>query len=177
MAGDRTRGAISCAGFRDDGAFNSHFDVDLGGVSGEDLADSTSTVESAFSNFGIVDTHDVLLSIGTNADLTTSICSSSESSAADEFSWHELISNDEFIFIDILCVDGGLDDDGRDDAGDRCAELKCSIFVDIGGVACEAGLLFGCSLVDIFLCMLVKSYGKNGCLCRRSGWAKGNCGK
>lgn len=58
--------------------------------------------------------------IGTNADLTTSICSSSESS--DSF-----ISMEMFILIRSLCADdGGLDDDGRDDVGDSRDVLRCS---------------------------------------------------
>lgn len=78
--------------------------------------------------------------IGTNADRTIS---SSESS--DEFSWFELISMDEFILCDMLFVDGGLDDDGRDDAGDNRDELKWSAVIDVGGVN---GLL---------LCIFVKA--------------------
>ena len=59
------------------------------------------------------------LRIGTNADLTTSICSSSDSS--------DSLSMDMFILIRSLCADdGGLDDDGRDDVGDKRDVLKCS---------------------------------------------------
>ena len=61
-----------------------------------------------------------------NADLTTSICSSSESS--EDCSCSELVSRDVFNFAEILWfVDGGLDDDGRDDAGEMCAGLMCSV--------------------------------------------------
>lgn len=83
------------------------------------------TVESGMLTIGLLMTG---RRIGTNADLTTSMCSSSESSS--DCSWFELISIDEFIFIEILCADeGGLDDDGRDEAGDNRDEL---IFSDDG---------------------------------------------
>lgn len=122
--------AVSCIiGFRDDGALSSHF---MAGtvirltvlVSSKSMA--SSTVESAFSNLGIDVAVVDRLSIGTKADFTTSMGSSSESS--DEWSCIEFISSDEFIFIDILCWDGGLDDDGRDEAGDRRdAAFRCSL--------------------------------------------------
>lgn len=66
------------------------------------------TVESAEPTIDCV----LFRRIGTKADLTTSICSSSESSE----SCVDCKSIDVFI---ILCADdGGLDDDGRDEAGD-----------------------------------------------------------
>lgn len=73
-----------------------------------------------------------LLRIGTKADLTTSMCSSSESS--EEFSCVDVMSREELILL-WECVDGGLEEDGRDEAGERCAELRWSAAeVDIGGV-------------------------------------------
>lgn len=60
--------------------------------------------------------------IGTNADLTTSICSSSESSDS-------ATSTDSLcliVMVMLCCDDGGLDDDGLDEAGDKRDVLKCS---------------------------------------------------
>lgn len=125
VSGDRLRGVISWAlNFRDDGAFNSHFirtgllaAVRASVTDGNGLS---CTVESGCSI--IAEGGAALVTgrnIGTNADRTIS---SSESS--DEFSLFELISMDEFILCDMLFVDGGLDDDGREDAGDKRDELK-----------------------------------------------------
>lgn len=111
-------GAVSCNCFLfDGGAFNSQ--RNLGG-GGSIIVSLSCTVESAISTtFGITVVVKFGRSIGTNADLTTSICSSSESSV-QLWSWLDGISFDEFILIVIVCVDGGGDDDdGRDDAGDK----------------------------------------------------------
>lgn len=107
--------------------------------------------------------------MGTNADLTTSICSSSDSS--DSFSM------EVFIFIGSLCADdGGLDDDGRDDVGDKRDVLKCSgvrMMVDSDGrlVLCCIGCI-GRPFIETPR-KLAKSYGKNGFLHNRSGCANG----
>lgn len=55
--------------------------------------------------------------IGTNADFTTSIGSSSESSDSDFTCC--LIGT-------LLADDGGLDDDGRDEAGESRDVFRCS---------------------------------------------------
>lgn len=149
VCGERLLGAISCVlNFRDDGAFKSHFC--RGGLLDVDIIDAVSlllngdglscTVESGISIIaggGGAFVFVIGRSIGTNADRTIS---SSESS--DEFSWFEFISMDEFILCDMLFVDGGLDDDGRDEAGDSRDELRWSTLVGVGGVK---GLL--CKLV------------------------------
>lgn len=97
--------------------------------------------------------------IGTNADFTTSIGSSSESSS--ECSWLEPISIDEFIFIEILCADdGGLDDDGRDDAGDKRDELRLSED-GTDDVELFCGRSSGRPLPTVRI--LAKSYGMSGC--------------
>lgn len=124
VSGDRLRGANSWApNFRDDGAFKSH--LGRGGL--VTVRESTTggdglscTVESGISIMAAGGAAFVTgRIIGTNADRTIS---SSESS--DEFSLFELISIDEFILCDMLFVDGGLEDDGRDEAGDKRDELK-----------------------------------------------------
>lgn len=77
--GEWGRGAVWCNVLRDDGAFSSYFSAVLS-RDGDDVSDNrSSTVESAFSCFAGPKAAD-RLRIGTNADLTTSICSSSESS-------------------------------------------------------------------------------------------------
>lgn len=119
--GECGRGAVSCIGLREDGALSSYFSAVLS-RDGDDVSDIlSSTVESAFSCLAGPNAAD-RLRIGTNADLTTSICSSSESS--EEFPWMELISSEELILWDMLCDDGGLDEDGRDEAGERRDELR-----------------------------------------------------
>lgn len=124
VSGDRgPPGAISWAGLRDDGAFKSHFGRSFVGM-------GSCTVESAIPMMDCV-----LLGlrwrIGTNADFTTSICSSSESSE----SCVDCTSADVFIFAEILCADdGGLEDDGLDDAGDSLEVFIRSTFID--GIVC-----------------------------------------
>lgn len=56
--------------------------------------------------------------------------------------------------MEVFCVDGGLDDDGRDDDGDNRVKL---IFSEEGtdGVLC-------CKPLGI-LRKLAKLYGRNGC--------------
>lgn len=58
--------------------------------------------------------------VGTKADFPTSICSSSESS--DSF-----ISMEMFILVASPCADdGGLEDDSRDEVGDKRDVFRCS---------------------------------------------------
>lgn len=114
MSGDLgPSGAFSCStNFFDDGAFNSHFI--LIGISR--IGECSLTVESGVVVVVIVAVI-VGLSIGTNADFTTSICSSSESSddECDEWSFVEFI--DELILLFV----GGLDVEFLEDAGDSRA--------------------------------------------------------
>lgn len=72
------RGAVSCTGFLLLGAFNSHF---CRGGLGEPFVPVDESGESiTISSFAVVVIVDCVgLSIGTKADLTTSMCSSSES--------------------------------------------------------------------------------------------------
>lgn len=113
VSGDRgLPGAISWAGLRDEGAFRSHFGRSFVGM-------GSCTVESAMPMMDCV-LVGLRWRIGTNADFTTSICSSSESSE----SWVDCTSIDMLTFADILCADdGGLEDDGLDDAGDSLEVL------------------------------------------------------
>lgn len=65
--------------------------------------------------------------MGTKADFTTSICSSSESisgSASDT----DCSSDVLVLLLLVLCVCvGGEDDEGRDEAGLTCTGLMCSV--------------------------------------------------
>lgn len=82
---------------------------------------------------------------------------------------------DEFIFIEILCADdGGLDDDGREEAGDKRDELR---FSEDG--TDDAELLCGlCSERPLVTARkLARSYGRNGCLCSSSGCVKWKGGR
>lgn len=161
VSGDLDFGAISCPGFRDEGAFSSHF--------GRFVASTglSCTVESGISIIGggLIGGG---LNIGTKADFTIS-----SSDSSDEFSLLELISMEEFILFDILVVDGGLEDDGREDAGDKRDELSCSDEW-FGGVKGECEL--GKARADTDR-RLTRSYGRKGFLCKSSGCGKGNCGK
>lgn len=127
------------------------------------------TVESATPTIDCIDGFG--RRIGTNADFTTSICSSSELSDS-------LISIDVFILIASLCAeDGGLEDDGREDVGDSLNEFKCSgIWIDIGVDSEEIFKLWWIWWIGrpfVTPRKLAKSYGKNGFFTKNSGWANG----
>lgn len=111
-----------------DGAFNSH--LVLGGLGDEPPVDDSGE-SITISNFAVVVIVVVLFvvgrKIGTNADLTTSICSSSESWSED-CSFVEFNSMELFILPNCMwdgCDKGGLDDEFLDEAGDnRDVEIR-----------------------------------------------------
>lgn len=78
----------------------------------------------------------------------------------------------------LCCDDGGLDDDGRDDVGDKRDVLKCSgvrfdITDDSDGRLVLCGMwCTGRPFIEM-LRKPAKSYGKNGFLHNNSGWANG----
>lgn len=167
VSGDRGPvGAVSCIpDFRDDGAFKSHRTRGADDVS----IWSVMVVESATPTIDWADGFG--LKIGTNADFTTSICSSSESS--DSF-----ISIVMFILISLCADDGGLEDDGRDDVGDKRDVLRCSgvwfeivLDSDVRLVLCWMWCI-GRPFIET-LRKLAKSYGKNGFLHKNSGCPNG----
>lgn len=116
----------SCSiGFFDEGALSSHLILIGISLNGE----CSFTVESGVEVVVMVAVMEGL-KIGTNADFTTSICSSSESSddECEEWSLVELNSIEELILwfgVDWL-FEGGLDVEFLDDAGDNRAPFDCS---------------------------------------------------
>lgn len=121
--------ARSCSsGFLELGALSSH--LILIGISRS--GECSRTVESGTVVVVMVAVI-VGLRIGTKADFTTSICSSSESSddECDEWSFVELSSMDELILwlgVDWL-FEGGLEVELREETGESRAPFDCSICV------------------------------------------------
>ena len=119
--------------FLEEGAFSSHLILDGISLDGE----CSFTVESGVFVVVVVAVS-VGLRIGTNADLTTSICSSSESSSDDECmdcSFVEFNSMEELILwaVDWL-LDGGLDEEFLEEAGDSlelcsCVAVELEVFI------------------------------------------------
>lgn len=181
VSGDRDPSCVVewCTDFRDDGAFNSHRCFDWLFIISISIGLSW-TVESATPT---IDCVWLGRKIGTKADFTTSICSSSESS--DEIPLFEWISTDVFILIDILWPDdGGLDDDGRDETGDTLDVFKCSgdvVPVAAATAAATDAGFDGCVKWNVrpfeTARKFAKSYGKNGFLLRKSGCPKWNGGR
>lgn len=151
VSGDRRPvGAVSCnASFRDDGTFKSH----------RTRGDFTASIWPLMVVESAIPTTDWAigfgLKIGAKVDFTTSIGSSSK-------------STDSFIFIASLFTDDdGLDDDSRDDVGDKRDVLMCSgiwfemmldsdVRLPLWWMWCIDG-----PFIDIER-KLVKSYGENG---------------